>query len=156
MVTVGEMQVWNNVDRLAAESKEQTAHLSDISAALIEMKDGRYEDHPLNDRDEESPLMRIAEALERIALALEPKPVVVEHTRMPTASEVLDGPTSVKVPVTSRHKTGTWHVEDNVTGRVQSKDFETLAEAEQICRAFNVAVGPGGRYGVYDSNGERA
>jgi hypothetical protein len=153
MVTVGEMQVWNDVGRLAAESKEQTAHLSDISAALIEMKDGRYEDHPLNDRDEESPLMRIAEALERIALALEPKPTVVEHT--PTASEILDGPISVKVPVTSRHKAGTWHVEDNVTGKVESKDFDTLASAEQVCWALNADAGPGGRYGVYDSEGKR-
>lgn len=51
--------------------------------------------------------------------------------------------------------TKTWHVQSNVTGARESKDFDTLAKAEMMCAALNNPTS-GGRYGVYDSNGERA
>ena len=62
-----------DVATIAAENRAQTAHLRAIAETLEKTRapDDRYADHPLNSLDEELPLSRIAEALERIADALE-------------------------------------------------------------------------------------
>lgn len=50
----------------------------------------------------------------------------------------------------------TYHVENNITGARASRDFPKLEVAEGTCRSLNLQAGPGGLYGVYDKNGERA
>ncbi len=55
----------------------------------------------------------------------------------------------------SRQQQHSYHVEDNVTGtRVSSKDFSRYDYVAGICRALNTP-GSGGRYGVYDQDGQR-
>jgi hypothetical protein len=50
----------------------------------------------------------------------------------------------------------TYHVRDNVTDSVMSKNYTALDSAYRVCAGMNLQAGPGGRYGVYNSKGERA
>ena len=54
----------------------------------------------------------------------------------------------------SRVPTTRWRVEDNVTGAVLSRAYDTKAVAENICGGMNTPDA-GGRYGVYtNASGE--
>jgi hypothetical protein len=121
--------------------------------------------------DEDSPLMRIAVALERIAKVKEFEQA--ERQDRAAAEQGLhrdEGPTwrmgppqpaFVEVPVRDPQEVAaenqaelSWHVRDNVTGMVRSKPYLKLEHAENTCRAMNGAHG-GGQFGVYDQNGVR-
>jgi hypothetical protein len=53
-------------------------------------------------------------------------------------------------------ETGSFHVENNVTGVRASKDFDSEDSANWACRSLNLDARPGGLYGVYDERGNRA
>lgn len=60
---------------------------------------------------------------------------------------------TVVIPGESGEKT--YHVEVNMTGERASRDFPSESLASSACRALNLDAGPGGKYGVYDSEGNR-
>lgn len=50
----------------------------------------------------------------------------------------------------------TYHVEINMTGERASRDFPDERTASSACRTLNLDAGPGGKYGVYDNQGNRS
>lgn len=69
-------------------------------------------------------------------------------------SAVVDYTDAVQLAALSSKQEPSYHIEDNITGTRASRDFSSWNVAVGTCRTLNLTAS-GGRYGIYDQNGQR-